>query len=205
MAARSYLRVPRLPAGAGADAYLVDAGGYDPAARHPAGEVWVGLNSDDEVRKVVHPNLFGVYVGPTLSATAIAGLGAMLAEAEEAVGLPVGRIAVAPVLGSAAGLLRVADIAQAPRVARLHLDEAALCEELGIEPSPDERELLWVRSQLVIASAAAGIAAPVAGSSPESGEVFRASTVALRRLGFGARECADPTQLPAIHEVFGVH
>jgi citrate lyase subunit beta/citryl-CoA lyase len=76
---------------------------------------------------------------------------------------------------------------------------------MGIEPSADERELLWVRSQLVLASTAAGIGAPVGGATGQVGEAFRASTVALRRLGFGGRECADPAQLPVIHEVFGVH
>jgi citrate lyase subunit beta/citryl-CoA lyase len=192
-----------MPVGAGADAYLVDPAGQNPVAS--AGEVWVRLSPDHEVRKVVHPTLFGVCVGPTVSATAIAGLGADLAEAEEALGLPVGRIAVAPVIDSAEGVLRVADIARAPRVARLHLDEAVLCAQLGIDPGPDERELLWVRSQLVLASAAAGIAAPVAGACALTGEDFRRSTVALRRLGFGARECVDPAQLPTIHEVFDVH
>ncbi len=125
----------------------------------------------------------------------------MLAEAEEAVGLPVGRIAVMPVLETAAGMLAAAEIARTPRVVRLLLGEQGLRKELRLEPGPDERELLWIRSSAVVASAAAGIAPPVGGPCPDR-ELLRASTEGLRRLGFGGRVCLDADEVAVVGEVF---
>jgi citrate lyase subunit beta/citryl-CoA lyase len=89
-------------------------------------------------------------------------------------------------------------------VSRLQLGESAVRAELRVDVGADERELLFARSLVVLASAAAGIAAPVAPMSrPDvTAEDFRASTEALRRLGFRGRACADPLQVQVINEVF---
>jgi citrate lyase subunit beta/citryl-CoA lyase len=221
MAARSYLLVPGSSAAtlaigavagarrAGADALIVDLAGTGQLdGWRPGGtQLWVRLAAGDqghaEIRSVVAPTLAGVCVAGASSAAAIAALGAELAAVEEAMGMPLGSVAIAPVLDSAAGVLNAAEIARAPRVARLHLDETDLVAELGVEPGPDERELLWVRSQIVLASAAARIAAPVGSAGGHDLAALRASSSGLRRLGFGARVCLDPAQLAVVHEIFG--
>ena len=73
---------------------------------------------------------------------------------------------IAPILEDAGAVLAALDIAGAsPRVARLQLGEADLCAATGIAPGPDESELLWARSQVVLASAAAGIDPPLGSVS----------------------------------------
>lgn len=215
----------------GADALVVDCeGAGDPAAvrswigsaAEPAAEptagpsteptvgpaagsaVWVRLARGEcghrAVRDVVSPALTGICVA-TESATELAALGAVIAAAEEAVGLPVGRIAVIPRLVSAAGVLQAAEIARAPRVARLQLAEGPLTRQLGVEPAGDERELLWVRSMVVLAGAAAGLRPPIAAECP-AGTDGESSADALRRLGFGGRICLDGEQVRIANAVF---
>src|SRR4051812_34582151 len=131
---RSWLYIPdiRNVGNGDADALVVDverAGdaaavrSWIEAAGHPS--VWARLplapngNGDEErqraVRTVVSPALAGICVAAA-SANELAALGTVIAEAEEAVGLPVGRIAVVPRLETAAAVLQAAEIARAPRV-----------------------------------------------------------------------------------------
>ncbi|MET7423331.1 aldolase/citrate lyase family protein [Dactylosporangium sp. NPDC005555] len=210
---RSWLYIPdiRNVGNSEADAFVVDlerAG--DPAAvgkwiaelARPA--VWVRLDGADEgwqaVRTVVSPALAGVCVAAR-SASEVAALGAVIAEAEETARLPVGRIAVVPRLETAAAVLQAAEIARAPRVARLQLAEGPLTRQLGVEPGEDERELLWARSMVVMAAAAAGLAPPIAASCP-AGTDGESSALALRRLGFRGRTCLDGAQVRIANKVF---
>ncbi|MEV0134490.1 CoA ester lyase [Dactylosporangium sp. NPDC050688] len=209
----------------GADALIVDledavpAAGKDraralvarwlaalPATGRPA--VWVRVNPGPagaaDALAVTGPNLAGVCLAKAGSAADVATLGVTLATAEEACGLPVGTVAVVPLLESAAAVLAAPAIARAPRVARLQIGEADLRAELGVTLGPDERELLFVRSQVVLAAAAAGIAPPVASVSTDYRDLtaLRASTVAFRRLGFLGRACIHPAQVEVVNEVF---
>ncbi|MGI5184871.1 HpcH/HpaI aldolase/citrate lyase family protein [Dactylosporangium sp. CA-152071] len=182
-------------------AWLADLPAAGPA-------VWVRVNPGpagfDDVRAVVGPRLAGVCLAKAGSAAEVAALGTVLAAVEEERGLPVGAVPVVPLLETATAVLDAAQIARAPRVARLQIGEADLRAELGVTLGPDERELLFVRSQVVLASAAAGIAAPVASVSTDYRDLpaLRASTVAFRRLGFVGRACIHPAQIPVVNEVF---
>ncbi len=210
---RSWLYIPdiRNVGNSEADVFVVDlerAGdpaevrAWTGAAGHPA--VWVRLPAGEPgqqaVRAVVSPALTGICVAAE-SANELAALGTVIAEAEESVGLPVGRIAVVPRLGSAAAVLQAAEIARAPRVARLQLAEGSLIRQLGVEPGQDERELLWARSMVVLAGAAAGLAPPIAASCPDGTECEPSSGV-LRRLGFRGRTCLDEAQVQIANKIF---
>ncbi len=111
---------------------------------------------------------------------------------------------VVALVESARGLLDAPAIAAHPRVRTLAIGEADLTAELAIRPSPDDRELLAVRSQVVVASAAAGIDPPTGPVSTEFRDLdtLRASTEALARQGFGARSCIHPDQVPVVAAVF---
>lgn len=198
-------------------AFLADvaapAGGWGAGGR-AAGEgsvrprVWVRVNPGElghvDAAAVVGPGLAGLCVAKTESVEQLSVLDGVLAALEEAAGLAVGSTKVVPLLESAAAVLAAAAIARGPRVARLQLGEADLAADLGVTLGPDERELLWARSQAVLASAAAGIAPPVAPVLVNFRDLdaLRASTVALKRLGFRGRACIHPAQLPVVHEVF---
>ena len=175
----------------------------------PDAEVWVRVNpgpvGHDDARALVGPGLRGLVIARTDSTTQLDALDHVLSTVEDENGLAHGSIGVAPTLESAAGLLAAASIARGARVVRLHLAEHVLRSELRVEPSPDERELLYARSQVVLAGAAAGLAKPVGPLSADIGDLtgLRASSLALRRLGYGARVCLHPCQLDVVNEVFG--
>jgi citrate lyase subunit beta/citryl-CoA lyase len=194
------------PAGKDRARALVAAWLAELPARRPA--VWVRVNPGPEgladVRAVASAQLAGVCLAKAGSAAEVAAFAAALAAAEEAAGLPVGGLAVVPLLETAAAILDAPAIARAPRVARLQIGEADLRAELGVTLGADERELLFVRSQIVLASAAAGIAPPVASVSTDYRNplALRASTVAFRRLGFLGRACIHPAQVEVVNEVF---
>ena len=164
--------------------------------------VWVRVNPGDhreaDVRAIADaPALTGVMVAKTETAEELADLDRLLASLGSTA-------SVVPLLESAASVLRALEIARAPRVQRLQIGEADLRADIGVTPGPDERELLYVRSQVVLASTAAGIAPPIAPVSTDFRDLdaFRESTEALARLGFVGRACIHPAQVAVANEVF---
>ncbi|WP_181309656.1 HpcH/HpaI aldolase/citrate lyase family protein [Nocardioides campestrisoli] len=165
-------------------------------------EVWVRVNAGppalDDIRAVAAAaGLAGVTLAKVESPEQVVAAAALLEE----LGSPA---RIVPLLESAAGVLRAAEIAAAPRVHRLQVGEADLRADLGVTLGPDERELLWVRSQVVLVSAAAGIAPPIAPVSTDFRDLdaLRASTEALARLGFMGRACIHPAQVATVNDVF---
>lgn len=134
----------------------------------------------------------------------VAGIVLPKAERVEDIALVAGAGAaiILPLIESAMGFWNVHAIAQAPGVHRLLFGSIDFQLDLGIEG--DNEELLYFRSQLVLASRIAGIAAPVDGVStaidePESVQV---DTIRARRLGFGAKLCIHPKQIAPVHAGF---
>lgn len=113
---------------------------------------------------------------------------------------------VLPIIESARGLHEMDSIARVPGVIRLAFGSVDLALDLGIECAPDgtEIELLAFRSQLVLTSRLAGLAAPVDGVSTAIDDLQRlqADTERSRRLGFGAKLCIHPKQLATVQAVF---
>ena len=227
--ARSYLYVPadqpdrlaKAP-GRGADALIADLEDAVAPARKAAARavvrdwlagqaetpvpVWLRVNAgqaDLDIAAAVQGNLAGVVI-PKAEPGLLAEIDRLLTERERALGLPPGTIRVQPLIETASGLLSVAAIAAAPRVVRLGIGEVDLAAELGLRPGAAGAELTALRLQVVVASAAAGIAAPVGPVSRDFHDLaaLRDSTRALLRLGFRARTAIHPAQLPIINEVF---
>lgn len=179
------------------------------AAALPGGvETWVRLNDGEsmarDVDAVVGAALNGVIPAKTSTRQELLDLDHLLAEAEARSGLARGAIAVAPLIESGLGVANLVEIARGPRVTTLHLGEVDLAADLGLEPGDDEIELLFARSQAVVACRAAGIESPVAPVSTEFRDLaaFATSTRALRRLGFVGRACIHPLQVAVVHDVF---
>ena len=110
---------------------------------------------------------------------------------------------ITPLIETAAGLLTTVEMVATEGVERLAIGEADLSAELGVAAGEDGIELLYARSRLVIASAAAGIDAPTGPVFTNFGDPdgLRRSTEALARLGFGSRPAIHPAQVPVINEV----
>ncbi|HUZ55119.1 MAG TPA: aldolase/citrate lyase family protein [Streptosporangiaceae bacterium] len=174
-------------------------------AQAPTGRarIWVRVNPGEpreaELRALAAaPALTGFCLAKAQDAAEIAGLDRLLtALGSEA--------RLAPILESASAVLNAREIAAAPRVVRLQIGEADLRAELGIMPGPEESEMSWIRSWVVLASAAAGIGPPLAPVAADfrNADQFRASCLRLKRMGFRGRACIHPAQVALANEVFG--
>ena len=169
MSARSYLYVPAdrpemlaKAADRGADALIVDledavAPSRKVEARRTLSdflpgptETWVRVNN--------HADLLADDVAACAGAAGI-----VLAKAEpETLSqvVSITSLPLTPLIETAAGLLAAKEMASVTSVERLAIGEADLSAELGVTPGDDGVELLYARSKLVVASAAAGIDAP---------------------------------------------
>ena len=176
------------------------------SADDETGETWVRVNPDSlaaDLKAVVGPGLRGIVL-PKAEPGLVARLDDLLTRREHELDLPPGRLVVQAVIETARGLLAAAELASAPRVARLGVGEADLAAELGADLQADPEVLGPLRLQLVVASAAAGIAAPVGPASIDFHDLraLRTSTERLLRLGFRGRTAIHPAQLACINEVF---
>ncbi|WP_454917373.1 HpcH/HpaI aldolase/citrate lyase family protein [Xanthobacter sediminis] len=115
--------------------------------------------------------------------------------------LPVG-LPVVLVVESALGLWNARDLAAVKGVRQLAFGSVDFQLDTGIED--DDRGLLYARSCLVIASAAAGIAPPVDGVTVALDDATRleADARAARALGFGGKLCIHPRQVAVVHRGF---
>lgn len=113
-----------------------------------------------------------------------------------------GASSVLALIESAQGIAHAPMIAGMNGVDRLMFGHIDFSVDLGIEG--DERELDYFRSQLVLASRLAGIAAPVDGvtTALDDEAVLRAETLRGKRFGFGGKLCIHPKQLATIHAAF---
>lgn len=174
--------------------------------RSPACELWVRINGTslgEDLAAVVTEALTGVVL-PKAQIAVVMDTDRLLTGLEASAQLPVGGVAVLALIETARGLLSAVDLASAPRVTRLGIGEADLVGELRLRPSEAQDELTSMRLQITLASAAAGIAAPVGPTSLDVRDLdaLRRSTEALLRLGFRARTAIHPAQLPVVNAAF---
>ena len=97
---------------------------------------------------------------------------------------------VYPLIETALGFSRIYDLAAAPRVQRLLFGAIDFKHDMGIDGDRDE--LLYFRSQVVLASRIAGILSPVDGVTTEIDDLAKIASDAAytKRLGFGG-SCAS--------------
>ena len=113
---------------------------------------------------------------------------------------------VLPIIESAAGVLALGELAHAAGVSRLSCGTIDLMLDMGTRPdTPGARDVLQhVRTQLLLHSAVAGLAAPLDGVHPDFSDKdgLAAAAVLARDMGFGGMLCIHPAQVPVIQSVF---
>jgi citrate lyase beta subunit len=106
---------------------------------------------------------------------------------------------------SARGIREADAIAEVPGVTRLVFGNVDFGLDAGTTVSDvDERELLYARSRLVVASRAAGLAAPIDGVTTNLDDPAEAAVAArrARHLGFGGKLCLHPRQIGPVTAAF---
>lgn len=158
-----------------------------------------------DLAAVVRPGLAGLRLPKAVEPDWIRALAGELAVREERAGLPAGQIRLYPTVESAAGVLRAGELAAASiRVARLAFGAADFLADIGAAGPAHGPATLTARGQLVLASRAAGIGAPVDSVHTVVDDLagLRESATTARQLGFFGKAVIHPRQLPVVHDVF---
>ena len=138
-----------------------------------------------------HGNVAGIVVPKAGSPQGLAAV------RERAPGRP-----LLPLIETAEGMAAAGVLAASEGVVRLLFGTIDFRVDLGI---PEEGEgLVAFRSQLVLASRLAGIAAPVDGvtTALRDEEVLAADIARARRFGFAGKLCIHPAQVTAVNDGF---
>jgi citrate lyase subunit beta/citryl-CoA lyase len=159
----------------------------------------------DDLRAVVGPGLDAVIVPKVESAAQIATVDWLLTQLERAANLPDRTVEIMPIIETAAGLARMAEIATAsPRLRRLNFGAGDFSLDTNMTWTVGHEGLLWARIQVVIASRAAGLEPPLdtvyAQLDDERG--LAAEAEQARRLGFQGKACIHPRQVEIVNAVF---
>jgi citrate lyase subunit beta/citryl-CoA lyase len=217
MSPRSYLFVPadrperfEKALTSGADAVIVDledavAPEKKNAARNTLAE-WLATARTPVVVRI--NGIESPWFRDDLALCALPGVGAVMlpkaesaqdlaAVSEHAPGKP-----LLPLIETAAGFDSVRSVAQGPQVERLVFGSIDFQLDLGISGEGDA--LLYFRSQLVLASRLANLAAPVDGvsTSIDDMQALQRDAERARRLGFGAKLCIHPEQIETVNRSF---
>jgi citrate lyase subunit beta / citryl-CoA lyase len=110
-------------------------------------------------------------------------------------------VSLIALIETARGLVEINACARAPLVTGLFLGAEDLTVDAGMERTSEGSEILYARSALVFASAAARISStdsPFIDVSDDAG--LRKDVAVTRRLGFTGKACVHPLQVQIVHE-----
>jgi citrate lyase subunit beta/citryl-CoA lyase len=160
-----------------------------------------------DLAHIVQPGLDGLVLPKVETLQQIQLVDAILRDRERQMGLALGKIALLIAIESPRGLLNAYSIATAsPRVIGLLFGAEDLGKDLGLpfRREAEASELLFQRSTLVVAAAAANIQA-VDGVWPDLSDPEGLKRYALqsRRLGFSGMSLIHPGQIETINQIFG--
>ncbi len=161
--------------------------------------------ADADLQATLLPGVDMVMLAKTESAEEIQWLAAQVARLEAERGIPAGWVRLFPIIETARGILESRAIAAAsPRVAALAFGGLDFTQDIGTSLSEDGSELLLARSQLVLASRAAGVAPPIDTVFPWLDDRQRLLREArrARQLGFQGKLVIHPDQVAPVREVF---
>lgn len=159
----------------------------------------------DDLCAIVAPGLDGVIMPKAESAHQIATLDWLLTQLERAAGLAEGDIEIMPIIETAIGLTRIAEIAAASsRIARLNFGAGDFSLDTNMTWTAGHEGILWARTQVVVASRAARLEPPLdtVYARLDDAEGFRREAEQALRLGFQGKACIHPSQVVIANEVF---
>jgi len=176
---------------------------------------WVRVNAlstpwgHEDLAQMAAPGVDGILLPKLDSIDELQLAARLLAEGEARHGLPANAIPLIPMFETARALAQAEAICAAAaalggRVPRFTFGAGDLALDLGMTVSPQESELDYARSRIVLASRAAGLAAPVdtVWFRLKDAEGFSALCAKTRRMGYGGKLCIHPDQVAPVNAAF---
>ncbi|HEX3689746.1 MAG TPA: CoA ester lyase [Solirubrobacteraceae bacterium] len=158
----------------------------------------------DDVAAVTGPGLTGIRLPKIGSAAEVRAVADALDSLEDIGGMVPGTVRLYLSIETGAAALAAAELAAAPRVARLVFGATDFLADIGSPGTTDGPATALARGMLVLASRAAGIGAPVdcVHTALDDEHGLRRGARAARELGFFGKSVIHPRQIPAVHAVF---
>lgn len=156
-----------------------------------------------DVEAAIGPDVSALMIAKADGADHLRLLTESIAEMEKAQGLTHPTMIV-PLIETGDAVLRLADIARAPRVSAIVCGDEDLAAELGCDPACES--LVSVKHQLVLAAGAARCQPlGLMGSITDFRDLdrFRAAARRSRAAGLTGTLCIHPAQVPVANEEFG--
>ena len=153
----------------------------------------------------VSEGVAGILLPKAESSGQVATADWLIGQLEAERGLATNSVELLPLIETAAGVTRIDEIAAAsPRIRRLTFGAGDFTLDTNMEWAPANEGVLWARVRTVIASRAAGLAAPIDTVFPDLPDHrgFEGEARQARRLGFAGKLCLHPDQVAIANEVF---
>ena len=159
----------------------------------------------EDITAVVRPGLDGIVLPKTESAHDVRIADWLISQMERARGLAKGAIQLLPIVETALGVTRMAEIAAAsPRVTRLTFGAGDFTLDTNMEWAPAQEAVLAAKIQMLIVSRAAGLEPPLDTVFPNLADFasLRSEAEQAKRLGFQGKACIHPAQVDVVNAVF---
>ncbi|HBC92162.1 MAG TPA: CoA ester lyase [Pelotomaculum sp.] len=175
------------------------------------GNVFIRVNSAQtdfilaDLQVAVVQGVKGIVLAKSESAEEIRQIDWLMKLLEKERGLPPGALEIIPFIESANAVMNAYAVAAAsPRVSRMFLGGVDYVQDIGTSFSKAGSELFFARSQLVVASRAAGIEAPIDTVYPDFKDIegLVADAKLVRQMGFQGKLAIHPGQIAPLNEVF---
>ena len=158
----------------------------------------------DELQALISPDLYGLSVGKTESASDLLEIERLIAPLESGAGLAAGQIKLIPWIESARAIVNVNEMAAAlDRTVGIAFGAEDFTNDMGIQRTDEGHEVYHARCTVAIAARAAGIASLdspyVAFRNPDG---LRADATAARQMGYTGKFAIHPSQVESINELF---
>jgi citrate lyase subunit beta/citryl-CoA lyase len=161
-----------------------------------------------DLAAVVRPGLTAVLIPKVYTEGDVIAFDALLRHFELAAGMEVGTVGLIPSFETAEALVNADAIAHGPRVVSLMAaaaKDADISREVGFRWTPQGLETLYLRSRVVLAARAAGVAHTVVGLWQNVTDLdgLRTFAEANRDLGFGGQVIIHPTHAAVVNAAYG--
>lgn len=175
------------------------------------GDVFIRVNSVQtefilsDLLAAVTEGVKGLVVAKSESAEEIRQVDWLMGKIEKERGLVEGAMEIIPFIESANAIVNAFSIASSsPRVSRMFFGGVDYVLDIGTTFSKEGSEIFYARSQLVVASRAAGIEPPIDTVYPHFKDIegLVADAKLVRQMGFQGKLAIHPGQIDPLNEVF---
>lgn len=159
----------------------------------------------DDLVAVARPGVDGVMLPKVESASDVQIADWLLLQMERERGLEPRSIQLLPIVETALGVTRMAEIAAAsPRVRRLNFGAGDFTLDTNMPWLPGNAAVQACKVQMIVVSRAAGLDAPLDTVYPDLSDLegLRAEAEAAKQLGFQGKACIHPAQVEVVNEIF---